>query len=101
MSYPNFHTADKRRKTQLGVTMTSLALPMICLANHGQCQGYPLQGTVVKSSGQVGREVDLIANGQIKHVVRADRHRGQLSALEGIGLAGMTADLILQFERTR
>ncbi len=49
----------------------------------------------------IGCEVHLIADGQIKHIVRTHGHGGHRAALEGIGFPGVPRDLILQFERTR
>src|SRR5687768_1264986 len=51
--------------------------------------------------GQVGREVHLIANREIQHIVGAHCHRADGSTLEWIGFARIARDLILQLERTR
>ena len=36
---------------------------------------------------QIRREVNLVANGKIQHVIRADRHCGDRTRLERIGFA--------------
>jgi hypothetical protein len=44
---------------------------------------------------EIRREVNLIANREIQHIVRADLHRIRSARFKWIALTGMTSDLIL------
>src|SRR5688500_15237021 len=47
-------------------------------------------------SGEIRREVDLIANREIQHVVGTDRHCSHGSALEWIGFPCIARHLVLE-----
>ena len=50
---------------------------------------------------QIRREVDLVSDGEIQHIIRADGHRADGTRCERIALARKASELILKFERTR
>lgn len=50
---------------------------------------------------KIRREVDLVADRQIQHIVRADGHRADGSGFEWVAFAGVSADLVEQLERAR
>ena len=54
-----------------------------------------------KTLRQIYGEVNLIADREIQHIVRADGHRAHRTGFERIAFTGMTVDLILQFKRAR
>ena len=47
---------------------------------------------------KVRGEVDLVAQGEIQHIVRTDRHGRDRTCLERIGVTGVPGHLVLQFE---
>lgn len=53
------------------------------------------------ASRQIRCKIYLVADREVQHVVRADRHGAHRAGLEGVGVSGEAGQLVLQFDRAR